>query len=231
MTTRTKLLIAIPLAIVVAVVGGSWFYIKVIEGDPEERLTLRDTASGTSDTTSAASGADDGTVEGTWQASSESIVGYRVKETLFGASTEAVGRTSEVEGSITIDGTTVTDGSFTVDMASVSSDRAQRDGQFRGRIMNVSQFPSATFELTEPIALSSVEPDEEITAAATGDLTLHGVTREVTFDVKALRLGGQIRVNGAIPIRFADYDIDDPSGGPAQVGDDGTLEFTLVFTR
>jgi polyisoprenoid-binding protein YceI len=154
-----------------------------------------------------------------------------VKETLFGASTEAVGRTSDVTGSIAINGTTVSEGSFTVDMNSVSSDRTQRDGQFRGRIMNTSQFPTATFKLTSPITLPSVEADKEVNATATGNLTLHGVTKKVTFDVVAKRVTGQIKVNGSIPIHFSDYDINNPSGGPAQVGNDGTLEFTLVFTR
>jgi polyisoprenoid-binding protein YceI len=216
-------------ALVVAVVGGSWFYIKVLEGDPADKLTLNDTAAHT--TTSLGATADDGTTDGVWKATKDSIVGYRVKETLFGASAEAVGRTSEVDGSITINGTTVREASFTVDMNTVSSDRAQRDGQFRGRIMNTSQFPTATFKLTSPITLSSVEMNQEIDATATGNLTLHGVTKKVTFDVVAKRVTGAIKVNGSIPIHFSDYSINNPSGGPAQVGDDGTLEFTLVFSR
>jgi polyisoprenoid-binding protein YceI len=221
-----KILLAVIVA-AVAVVGGSWFYIKVIS-DPEERLTIDDSASST---TAPSAAADDGTTDGKWNVTEESIVGYRVKETLFGASNEATGRTSEVAGSITINGSSVDEGSFTVDMTTVTSDRTQRDGQFRGRIMNVSQFPTATFKLTSPITLSSVELDEEVNAKATGDLTLHGATKKVTFSVVAKRVTGQIRVNGTIPVRFADYDIDNPSGGPAQVGDDGTLEFTLVFSR
>ena len=40
---------------------------------------------------------------------------------------------------------------------------------------------------------------------------------------------GQVQVTGSIPITFADYGIDNPSFGPASVGDDGTLEFLLVF--
>ncbi len=220
-----KILIAV-VALVVVVVGGSWFYIKVIEGDPPPKLTI----DSTSDTTVAA-GSDDGTTDGTWKASSASIVQYRVKETLFGASTEAVGKTNEITGSMAINGTTVSTAKFTVDMTSVSSDRSQRDGQFQGRIMNTSQFPTSTFELTSPITLSSVEMDKEINATATGKLTLHGVTKTVTFDVVAKRVTGSIKVNGSIPVHFADYSINNPSGGPAQVGDDGTLEFTLVFTR
>lgn len=227
MATRTKLLIGVPLALLVAIVGGSWLFIW--SEDSPDKLTIDDTAAQSSTTVAAAP--DDGTSDGTWKASSDSIVGYRVKETLFGASAEAVGRTNDIDGSLTVDGTTVSTASFTVDMTTVASDRTQRDGQFRSRIMNTSQFPTSTFTLTKPITLSSVEADKEIRATATGKLTLHGVTKTVTFDVVAKRVTGAIKVNGSIPIRFADYDISDPSGGPAQVGDDGTLEFTLVFTR
>ncbi|MDP1793743.1 MAG: YceI family protein, partial [Acidimicrobiales bacterium] len=208
--------------------GGSWVYIKVLSDDPPAKLTIDDASSSN---TTVPGGSDDGTADGEWSATSDSIVGYRVKETLFGASTEAVGRTSEVEGSITIAGTGVTKGSFTVDMASISSDRSQRDGQFRSRIMETSEFPMSTFELTSPIALATTDADQEVQTKATGKLTLHGVTKTVSFDVIAKRTNGQIKVNGAIPVVFDDYDIDDPSGGPAQVGDDGTLEFTLVFEK
>ena len=226
---RLKLLIGIPLAIAVAVVGGSWFYIKVLSDDPPAKLTVDSSSSSTTAAGSAA--VDDGTTDGTWKASAASVVGYRVKETLFGASNEAAGRTSKVTGSIAISGTSVLEGSFTVDMTSVTSDKTQRDGQFRNRIMNTSQFPTATFKLTSPIRLSSVALDDTVTTKATGNLTLHGVTKKISFDITAKRVTGQIRANGAIPIHFADYDINNPSGGPASVGDDGTLEFTLVFTR
>lgn len=218
-----KILIAV-VALAVLVVGGSWLFIW--SEDSEPKLTIDSTSN-----TTLKPGADDGTSEGTWKASSASIVQYRVKETLFGASAEAVGKTSDIDGSIVINGTTVDTAKFTVDMTTITSGKSQRDGQFQGRIMNTSQFPTSSFELTSPITLSSVEQDKEITATATGKLTLHGVTKTVTFDVVAKRVTGAIKVNGSIPVHFEDYDINNPSGGPAQVGDDGTLEFTLVFTR
>ena len=43
-------------------------------------------------------------------------VGYRVPEVLFGQSTEAAGRTTRVTGTMTIDGTTVEDATFTADL-------------------------------------------------------------------------------------------------------------------
>ena len=55
------------------------------------------------------------------------------------------------------------------------------------------------------------------------------MTKSVTFSLKAQRNGSAIEVNGSIPITFADYNVDNPSGGPAQVGDNGELEFLIVF--
>jgi hypothetical protein len=34
-----------------------------------------------------------------------------------------------------------------------------------------------------------------------------------------------------VPITFSDYSIDNPSGGPASVGNTGELEFLLVFAE
>jgi polyisoprenoid-binding protein YceI len=227
---RLKLLIGIPVAAFIAAFGGGFIYTHVIEGNAPAKLTVDSTSSDKS-SGSTTTLADDGTTDGTWKVSSDTVVGYRVKETLFGSSSTATGRTSTVTGSITIAGTSVNAGNFSVDMTSVQSDRSQRDGQFQGRIMDTSDFPTATFKLTAPITLSSVTLNSTQTANATGDLTLHGTTRSVTFSVTAKRVTGQIRVSGEIPVHFADYNIDNPSGGPASVGDDGTLEFTLVLIR
>ena len=98
--------------------------------------------------------------------------------------------------------------------------------------MNTSQFPTSTFKLTQPIDLGTVPADgQQITATATGDLTLKGVTKSVTFPVTARLSSGQVQVTGSIPVTFADYGIDNPSFGPASVGENGTLEFLLVFER
>jgi polyisoprenoid-binding protein YceI len=96
--------------------------------------------------------------------------------------------------------------------------------------MNTAVYPTATFKLTQPLVLSNVPTDNTVVdAKATGDLTLHGVTKSVTFDLKAQRDGANVKVNGAIPIVFADYNISNPSGGPATTADNGLLEFLVVF--
>ena len=214
------------IAIPAVLVGGPFVYINFIEGDAPPPLELTD-ASPTTTTT--------GTVplDGTWTIASGSQVGYRVKEVLFGQSNTAAGRTSKVEGSITIDGTTVNAGTFTVDMRTVSSDQERRDRQFNGRIMDTSTYPTSTFKLIQPITLGSI-PAEGVTgtARATGELTLRGTTKTVTFTVTGRRTGSSIQVSGSIPIVFADWNIPNPSfGNVVTTEDDGTLEFLLTFAH
>lgn len=55
------------------------------------------------------------------------------------------------------------------------------------------------------------------------------MTRSISFDVVAKQTGNAIAVNGSIPAVFADYDIGDPSFGPATVQDRGEIEFLLVL--
>jgi polyisoprenoid-binding protein YceI len=70
-----------------------------------------------------------------------------------------------------------------------------------------------------------------VTPKATGKLTLHGTTKTITFTLSAERTGNNVKVNGSIPITFSDYNIDNPSGGPASVGNTGTLEFLLLLAK
>lgn len=216
------------IGVALLVVGGPFVYFNFIAADAPPPLTL---STGTPSSTPTTSG---GAVsaDGTWKIADGSVVGYRIKELLFGQSNEAVGRTSEVSGSVTIDGTIVTGGTFTVKMASVASDENRRDNQFRGRIMNVSTYPTATFKITQPITLGTL-PSEGVRQSykATGELTMHGVTKTVTFDVAGRLSGSTVQVAGAIPITFADYDIGNPSFGPAQTEDHGVLEFALNVAK
>jgi polyisoprenoid-binding protein YceI len=152
---------------------------------------------------------------------------------LAGQNNVAVGRTSSVAGHLVIRNTTVTAGAFTVKMATIHSDQSQRDAQFDGRIMDVATYPTGTFTLTRAIGLAPVPATGKIrTYHATGNLTLHGHTRRVTFGLSAQRTATQIRVSGSIPITFADWDIPNPSfAGFVTTDNHGVLEFLLVLRR
>jgi polyisoprenoid-binding protein YceI len=212
------------IAAIVLFFGAIFVYAKVINDSPDEFSAA--------DIDAALTGESGGSTAAgnNWAATDASQVGYRVDEVLFGVDTTAVGRTNQVTGSLTIDGTRVTTSEFTVDVASIASDESRRDNQFRGRIMSADEFPTATFVLTEPIELGS-EPGDgvEVTATATGELALRGATQPVTFEVTAKQDNGLIGVQGSIPVVFADYGIANPSFGGVSTEDNGLVEFVLVF--
>jgi polyisoprenoid-binding protein YceI len=247
-----RVLIAIPV-LVILVYGPILIYAKVIN-DPDPAFGEQDardlaavtvpasdppaasdpivaTAPPASATEPAADPSGDG-LDGEWTVADGSEFGYRVEEILGGVNTTATGRGSDVTGSLTIDGAAVTTVDVTVQVASIESDNGMRDGQFRGRVMETSEFPEATFVLTAPIELGSVPAEDvTVTATAVGELTMHGVTQPVTFDIEAVRGPQRIAVVGSIPIVFADYGIDNPSTNAVTTEDDGVLEFNLAFER
>ena len=188
------------------------------------------TSDSTPDSETPADG--DAGFDGDWAPTTASEFGYRVEEVLAGVNTTAVGRSNEIEGLLTIDGTTATVVDITVQIENITSDDSRRDGQFSGRIMNAAEFPTAEFRITEPIDFGQIPVgDEQVTATATGELTLRGVTNPVTFDVTAQTTDGRIGVLGSIPVVFEDYGIDNPSFGVVATEDNGLVEFVLVFER
>jgi len=210
--------------LLVLVVGGPFVFIHFIEGKAPAKLTL------SAATGHAGPNAGSVPLDGKWSVTTGSVVGYRVKEVLFGQDNTAVGRTSDVTGSITISGTNVVAGTFTVEMATVKSDFSQRDSQFRGRVMDVTTYPTATFVLSQPIKVGAPAASGVVKAmAAEGALTLRGQTRTVGFEVEARHVGTTIQVLGSVPVLFSRWKIPNPSFGPVTTQDHGTLEFLLDF--
>lgn len=232
--------LAIAAVAVLVVVGGAFWWF-VLRDDAPEELSLEGRST---DTTEAATPAPD-TYDGTWtvQTGGETTAGLRIDESFASglANHTAVGRSDDVSGSFTVDGSTVSEGSFTVDLTTLTftddpgRSVAGRANAMKTRGLETEQFPEATFEITSPVDLGAAPADgETVTATVTGDLTLHGVTNEVTFDVEAEVAGGTITVVTAdpVPVVLADYDIDKPTGGPiAEISDEGSFEFLIVLAQ
>jgi polyisoprenoid-binding protein YceI len=216
-------------AVVVLAVGGTFAYIHFIEGPAPAPLGLRTPAaspSGPAGTTATS-------LAGTWRVAAGSQAGYRVKEVLLGQNNVAVGRTSHIAGNLVIKGSTVQAASFRVPMATIHSDQSQRDAQFDGRIMDVASFPVGSFTLTRPISLTPLPAAGTVRQyTATGKLTMHGHTRQVTFGLQAEQTGSKIKISGSVPVTFADYGIGNPSFGSFVTTDNhGVLEFLLNFSK
>ena len=245
MKRHWKKIVGAVVVLIALVVGVSWFYAKVINKAPA-KLAPNDLIAAL-DATPASSGTDSSTepaptttasarpassINGVWHPLSTSLIRYRVKESINGFDSTAVGETNHITGALTIDVNKIRGAGLTVDMTTFHSDESRRDKQFNGRVMDVTTFPTATFNITQPIQLPSVPAEgKTIDTTATGDLTMHGTTKSVTFDLQATIKNGRIGIIGSIPIVFADYGIPNPSFATVTTADHGELEFIVVFGR
>jgi len=235
----SRKIIAAIAVLAIGAVAGPWVYINLIKDDAPEALTLEPsttTIAPESSTTIAVEStttiAPASTIDGEWKVVAESIVGYRVKETIVGQKTEGVGRTSEIIGSLTIVDEQVTAAEFTVDMTTLKSDSTRRDRQVNTRILDTVNFPTATFTLKEPITLTpEALAGSDFSVDTTGTLTLRGVTKDIDLTLIARLVDDVIEVNGSIQIVFTDWSIPDPSISSIIVVDRGLLEFLVRFKR
>ncbi len=233
--------------VVVVVVGVGAFLL--LRPDSPDEVSLEDAKESVRSTTTQAGGGEstgttaDG-VEGTWtvdtetgdfdfESASGSFAGFRITEELASiGATEAVGRTGDVSGTMTIDGTTVTEASFEIDMTTITTNESRRDDKVQSAL-ETRQFPTATFELTEPIELGeSAAEGQAVTLDAVGDLTIHGVTKQVTFPLEAQLVDGTVVVVGSLDVTFADYGVQVPTAPVVlSVEDHGPIELQLLLTR
>ena len=253
---RSRPLIVVAILIVVVAVGGFVIYDQVLRGDSAAALTLP-TAAPTSTASSATSAPStttssdpatsaapaapsDGDIAGTWTVTTGSQAGYRVREQLASlpAESDAVGRTDQVTGSITLETngstTTLTAATLTVDTTSIASDESRRDNRLRSEGLQTDTYPTATFTLTQPVEI----PAAALTGTAsdvtlTGDLALHGVTKSVQIPAQAQLVDGTVQVAGSLQFPLSDFEIVAPNIGGfiVSIADTGTLEFLVTFRK
>lgn len=118
----------------------------------------------------------------TWQIDpAHTQVEFTVKHMMFA---KVRGGFESLEGHLEFDPDKPSDGSVRVviDAASINTGQDDRDEHLRSAdFLDVEEYPEITFEST------AVEPKDGERFAVTGDLTIHGTTREITLDAK---LGG-----------------------------------------
>jgi polyisoprenoid-binding protein YceI len=241
MSRTVKIVVGVVLVLVVAAGAGIWWYLR----DDSPAAVDLDTASESVTTTTGGAGTSTpgGGIDGTWVVDTESgefdfqsatgtFVGFRVEEELTAiGSTTAVGRTGDVSGSMTIADGTLTEADVEVQMATITTDRSQRDSRVRSAL-DTDSIPTAGFVLTEPVDLGSDPAASDVSVTATGELTLHGVTRTVEVPLEARLVDGTVVVVGSFEVQFSDYDVEAPSAPVVlSVSDSGTIEMQLLLTR
>jgi polyisoprenoid-binding protein YceI len=143
---------------------------------------------------------------------------YRVTEQLAGISfpNDAVGTTSAVTGTIVVnpDGTFAPGSKLVVDLKTLTSDQPMRDGYIQTRTLETDKFP--TLEIVPKRAIGLPAPLPASNQAQAGfqlvtDMTLHGVTKETTWNIVATFANTTVGGRATATVEFATFNLTKPS--------------------
>jgi polyisoprenoid-binding protein YceI len=228
---------AVAVLLVLGLVGGYVYYFSGLRTAPKP-LTLSSPSPVASALSPSAGG-----LAGTWSVASGAVAGYRVKEQFAGQTSthEAVAQTSSVTGSLTVTGSTgslqATGISIVVDLSSLHSvdQVAGLSVSNRDRIvtqaLSVEQFPNATFKAASFALPAGLESGQPVTVTVPGQLTIHGVGKNVTATIQAQLSGDTVQVAGTILTAMTDFGISPPALSITVVQPQVTIEFKLSFAR
>jgi polyisoprenoid-binding protein YceI len=240
--------ILIVLAIGAAAAGAGWWFLvrednQLATSAPEVPSDLVRTATGGDGTSTSDETPSGGNVPEGAQVfrviPERSEAAYFADETLarLAVPSTAKGATNEIEGEFYLseDGLALAEGAtsrFTVQLANLESGEGMRDNRVRGAL-EVERFPSATFTVSSVSGYdASIPAGEEQTLELTGILDLHGVQKEVTWDVLARREGDVFTALATVNFLYADFNIPLLNiGGFVSVEEDVTLQVQIVAQR
>jgi polyisoprenoid-binding protein YceI len=143
---------------------------------------------------------------------------YKVTEQLAGINfpSDAVGTTEAITGAIVInpDGSIGAGSKITVDLKTLTSDQGMRDNYIQTRTLETGKFPLLEIVPKKTVGLPSPMPSgnqAQVGFQIIGDMTLHGVTKEVTWNVVAVLGAAQIGGRATTTIDFAMFNMTKPS--------------------
>ena len=157
------------------------------------------------------------------------------------ADLETISGTSvQVSGTIATDlkDPSKTSGSFSIPVTSLLSGVPMRDEHMAGKDwLNAAEFPNITFAI-KSLKLKgdnkALTAGSSVQADATGDFTLHGVTKTITIPVRASYReiaagqvygleGNILRIETSFSIKLSDYGVNIPAGLTAKVANELAL--------
>jgi len=163
----------------------------------------------------------------------------RVREVLaqVRAPGDAVLTATGMKGTFTLntDGTFAPSSKISVDVTTLRSDQSQRDGFIKDNTLETRRFPTAEFVPTKATGLAlPLSPSGDMKFTLAGKMTVHGVTKDVTFAVSAKRDGARLTATAtADPAwKFADFGMTVPRvASVLSIEDDIRVEISLVATE
>ncbi len=167
-----------------------------------------------------------------------SSASYSVTEQFVGISfpNDAVGTSTTVNGTIGIaaDGAIEPGSKLTIDLRNLKSDQEQRDGFVKTRTLETDKFPMAEFVPTKIKGIPTMIPFQgQAGVELTGNMTIHGVTKEVTFQgIATFGRDGTIAGRAKTTFNFATFGLTKPSiGRLMNVDDKIALDIQFKFKR
>lgn len=99
---------------------------------------------------------------------------------------------------------------------------------FNEKYMESDKFPKATFN-GKVLQDISGGIDKDMTVDVSGELTIHGITKDIKFKANLSNQDNFTVVKTKIPVIFKDYKIDDPSILTKSVASDVEIKSTLYL--
>ena len=133
-----------------------------------------------------------------------------------------------LDGSIAADQSKVS-----VDLTKLQSDESRRDNFIKSDTLQTSRYPMATFVPNATQGLPTPLPTAgQVTFQLLGDLTVHGVTKPVTWQVTANFADTTISGSATTDVKITDFGMTPPKAGPVlSIEDNLTLELAFTAAR
>jgi polyisoprenoid-binding protein YceI len=166
----------------------------------------------------------------------ESEVRFIIRETLLGAPKTVIGVTNQVSADLLVDFDSPANsqlGPVRINVRTLKTDNEFRNRALRGQILQSErdEYEFAEFVPTTLLGLPETLPtNATVTFQIKGNLTVRGVTREVTFDASLTPIN-ETRLEGTAQtlVNYQDFSMSIPEApGVANVSDDVRLEIDFV---
>lgn len=232
-------LLSLTVLVALLAIGGWWFFIRednqVAKSAPAIPESVKQSASPAA---GASPGAQDTPLSASGQTftilADQSEAAYFAGEKLASLPlpSTAKGTTKEVSGSFVLGegGLDLSQpATFTVGLTELKSDEARRDNRVQ-RALETSRYPAAKFTITKLTGYPGEFPaGQEVAMQMTGTLDLHGVQKEVTWDVKARKEGAGLAALATLTLKYSDFNIARPNiAGFVTVDESLTLQVQIV---
>jgi polyisoprenoid-binding protein YceI len=169
---------------------------------------------------------------------SASQASYHAREQLVGKTlpSAAVGTSKNVSGALVLgpDGSVMADQSkISVDLTKLQSDESRRDNFIKSDTLQTSRYPMATFVPSSTQGLAMPLPTlGQVTFQLLGDLTVHGVTKPVTWQVTATFADTTVSGSATADVKITDFGMTPPKAGPVlSIEDNLTLDLAFTAAR